>query len=64
MAKTQEPIITVRTVFNGKRTCRQAFLDLILEKSKNAVDNTAATRYNESNPNHGVHGGLEDHHGN
>lgn len=32
MAKTKEPVITVNTIFAGKQTGRQAFMDLILYK--------------------------------
>ena len=62
MAKKKEPVITVRTVFVGTRTERQAFIDLILEKEKSRVDRDVFSRYNKGNPNHGVHGGLENNH--
>ena len=62
MAKKKEPVITVRSVFVGTRTDRQAFIDLILEKEKSGVDMDAKPRYNKGNPNHGVHGGLENYH--
>ena len=62
MAKQKEPVITVRTVFVGKRTERQAFIDLILEKEKTRVDMDPVPRYNIGNQNHGVHGGLEKNH--
>ena len=62
MAKKKEPVITVRSVFVGTRTDRQAFIDLIQEKEKSRVDKDAFSRYNEGNPNHGVHGGLENYH--
>ena len=32
MAKAKEPVITVSTVFAGRKTDRQAFLDLIIQK--------------------------------
>ena len=34
MSKNNEPIITVSTVFVGKQTDRQAFIDLIVQKKK------------------------------
>lgn len=60
MAKTQEPVITVRAVFAGTRTDRQAFIDLILEKRKFTVDMNDNNPYNKVNPNRGVHGGTEN----
>ncbi len=31
MAKAKEPVITVSTIFAGKQTDRQAFIDLIIQ---------------------------------
>ena len=62
MAKKKEPVITVRTVFVGTRTERQAFIDLILEKEKFGVDRERNSTYNKATPSRGVHGGMENHH--
>ena len=62
MAKKKEPVITVRTVFVGTRTERQAFIDLILEKEKFGVDREGKSTYNKATPSRGVHGGMENHH--
>lgn len=62
MAKKKEPIITVRTVFVGTRTDREAFIDLILEKEKSGVDREGYSRYNRVTPSRGVQGGMENHH--
>ena len=64
MAKAKEPVITVSTVFAGRQTDRQAFIDLIIqkkeiEKSQPSMDITAPTRYNEITPNCGIHSGTE-----
>ena len=34
MAKAKEPVITVSTVFAGRQTDRQAFIDLIIQKKE------------------------------
>lgn len=34
MAKAKEPVITVSTVFAGRQTDRQAFIDLIIQKRR------------------------------
>ena len=34
MAKAKEPVITVSTVFAGRQTDRQAFIDLIIQKNE------------------------------
>ena len=34
MAKAKEPVITVSTIFAGRQTDRQAFIDLIMQKKK------------------------------
>ena len=34
MAKAKEPVITVSTVFAGRQTDRQAFIDLIIQKKR------------------------------
>ncbi len=62
MAKAKEPVITVSTIFAGRQTGRQAFMDLILykrEMSKSRVDCDPATGYNEVTPNCGIHSGTE-----
>ena len=62
MAKAKEPVITVSTIFAGRQTDRQAFMDLILYKrelSKSRVDCGPATGYNEATPNCGIHSGME-----
>ena len=63
MAKAKEPVITVSTVFSGKQTDRQAFIDLIMmkrENMKSRVDSGALTPYNEITPNCGIHSGTEE----
>lgn len=50
---TADPVITVSTVFAGKQTDQQAFIDLIAKKaakivlhnSKDIIDNTQLTEY-------------------
>ena len=64
MAKAKEPVITVSTIFAGRQTDRQAFIDLILqkkvmEKSQLSLGITAPIRYNEATPNCGIHSGTE-----
>ena len=64
MAKAKEPVITVSTIFAGRQSDRQAFIDLIIqkkeiEKSQPSMDITAPTRYNEITPNCGIHSGTE-----
>ena len=51
MAKAKEPVITVSTVFAGRQTDRQAFIDLIIEKkqivkSQLSLDAGRAAGYN------------------
>jgi len=63
MAKAKEPVITVSTVFSGKQTSRQAFIDLIMmkrENEKSRVDSGTLTPYNEITPNCGIHSGTEE----
>lgn len=65
MAKPKDPVITVSTVFAGKQSDRQAFLDLILQKheivkSQSILDNKKPTQYNEDTPKRGIHSGMED----
>ena len=62
MAKTKEPVITVNTIFAGRQTGRQAFMDLILYKrelSKSRIDCDFGTGYNELIPKCGIHSGME-----
>lgn len=64
MAKAKEPVITVSTIFAGKQTDRQAFIDLIIQKkeiakSQVSVDITAPMRYNKDTPNCGIHSRTE-----
>ena len=64
MAKSKEPVITVSTIFAGRQSDRQAFIDLIIqkkeiEKSQPSMDITASIRYNEITPNCGIHSGTE-----
>ena len=64
MAKTKEPVITVSTIFAGKQTDRQAFIDLIIQKkeiakSQLSLDTISGKRYNEITPNCGIHSGTE-----
>ncbi len=64
MAKAKEPVITVSTIFAGKQTDRQAFIDLIIQKkeiakSQVSVDITVPMRYNETTPNCGIHSRTE-----
>ena len=64
MAKAKEPVITVSTVFAGRQTDRQAFIDLIrqkkeIAKSQVVLDITAPARYNEITPNCGIHSRTE-----
>ena len=60
MTSNKEPVITVRAVYEGTQTARQAFMTMIIEKLKsqrNAVDNREPRSYNKANPNRGVHSG-------
>ena len=64
MAKAKEPVITVSTIFAGKRTDRQAFIDLIIQKNEIAksqlsLDIVSSKRYNKITPNCGIHSGME-----
>lgn len=62
MAKAKEPVITISTVFDGKQTGRQAFMDLILykrEMMKSCVDCDLGKDYNGITPNCGIHSGTE-----
>ena len=64
MAKAKEPVITVSTVFAGKQTDRQAFIDLIIQKkeiakSQFSIDAGLSTGYNGTTPNCGIHSGME-----
>ena len=64
MAKTKEPVITVSTIFAGRQTDRQAFIDLVIQKKENEkarfpLGITAPMRYNEPTPNCGIHSGME-----
>ena len=50
MAKAKEPVITVSTIFAGRQTDRQAFIDLIIQKKEIAksllsIDITTPMRY-------------------
>lgn len=65
----KEPVITVRTVFAGSQTDRQAFIDLIKqrrelarEKKKSPVDARGVTGYTKVTPRSGVHSGMENDH--
>ena len=65
MAKAKEPVITVSTIFAGRQTDRQAFIDLIkkkkeIAKSQLLIDITGPVRYNEITPNCGIHSRTED----
>ena len=62
MAKTKDPVITVNTIFAGKQSGRQAFMDLILYKRemlKSRVDYNAGIAYTGVTPNCGIHSGME-----
>ena len=64
MAKTKEPVITVSTIFAGRQTDRQAFIDLIIQKkeiakSQLSLDIISSKRYNEITPNCDIHSGTE-----
>ena len=64
MAKAKEPVITVSTVFAGRQTDRQAFIDLIIQKkgiakSQLSVDSGHPAGYNRTTPKHGIHSGME-----
>ncbi len=64
MAKAKEPVITVSTVFAGRQTDRQAFIDLIIQKkeiakSQLSLDAGRAAGYNKTTPKRGIHSGME-----
>lgn len=64
MAKAKEPVITVSTVFSGKQTDRQAFIDLIMQKKEIAktqlsIDTGRTVGYNRITPKRGIHSGME-----
>ena len=64
MAKAKEPVITVSTIFAGRQTDRQAFIDLIIQKKEIAktqfsLDAERATGYNGTTPRRGIHSGME-----
>ena len=64
MAKAKEPVITVSTIFAGKQTDRQAFIDLIIQKkeiakSQFSIDSGLSAEYNGTTPNCGIHSGME-----
>ena len=64
MAKAKEPVITVSTVFAGRQTDRQAFIDLIIQKkeiakSQSTLDISSPLRYNKITPNCGIHSRTE-----
>ena len=64
MAKAKEPVITVSTVFAGRQTDRQAFIDLIIQKKEIAksqvtLEISVPVRYNEITPNCGIHSRTE-----
>ena len=57
--------ITVRTVYAGSQTDREAFIDLIrqrreLAKIKTPVDVKGVTGYTKITPNSGMHSGMEN----
>ena len=65
MSKAKDAVITVKSVFNGTKTDRQAFIDLILQRQqqtnlqnenvllnrKKIVDADPNVRYNDGTPN-------------
>jgi len=65
MSKAKDAVITVKSVFNGTKTDRQAFIDLILQRQqqttlqnenillnrKEIVDENPKIGYNDSTPN-------------
>ena len=67
MAKAKEPVITVSTVFAGHQTDRQAFIDLIRQRNRDArlrsgLDAAPPSRYTETTPRSGIHSGMENKH--
>ena len=65
MVKMKAATITVRTVYAGSQTDREAFIDLIrqrreLAKIKTPVDVKGVIGYTKINPNSGIPGGLEN----
>ena len=61
----KKPVITVKTVFAGTQTERQAFIDLIrqrrgLARTNSPVDEDAVIGYTESTPRSGIHSGMEN----
>ena len=64
MAKAKEPVITVSTIFAGRQTDRQAFIDLIMQKKEIAksqlfIDSGLPAGYNGTTPKRGIHSGME-----
>ena len=64
MAKAKEPVITVSTVFAGRQSDRQAFIDLIIQKneivkSQLSLDAGRAAGYNEITPKRGIYSGMK-----
>lgn len=65
MSKAKDAVITVKSVFNGTKTDRQAFIDLILQRQqqttlqnenillnrKETVDDNPKIGYNDGTPN-------------
>ena len=65
MNKAKDAVITVKSVFSGTKTDRQAFIDLILQRQqqttlqnenillnrKETVDDNPKTGYNDGTPN-------------
>ena len=64
MSKAKDAVITVKSVFSGTKTDRQAFIDLILQRQqqtslqnnniinrKETVDETSKMGYNDGTPN-------------
>ena len=65
MSKAKDAVITVKSVFNGTKTDRQAFIDLILQRQqqtnvqneniilnrKEIVDENPKIGYNDGTPN-------------
>ena len=61
----KEAVITVKTVFAGTQTERQAFIDLIrqrrgLARTNSPVDEEAFIGYTEGTPRRGIHSGMEN----
>ena len=67
MAKAKEPVITVSTVFAGHQSDRQAFIDLIRQRNRDArsrfeLDASPAVGYTGTTPGSGIHSGMENEH--